>query len=201
MAPYDFKRGQTIKTDAAGVVADRSFLAHLKIAAVAAVAASANGIHAAVASTGAQQVITTGITNPAVPRNVTATAGGTAADIKAIQVIVEGTNYNDEVITETLPVFTENTAGAVTGSKAFKTVTKITIPAHDGTGATTAIGWGDKFGLPYKLEADEQVILKLFNKSADTGSVTNSETNLELNTFDPNGSPDGLKDIDLYIVV
>ena len=58
MAPYDFKRGQTIKTDAAGVVADRAFLAHLKIAAAVAVAADADGIHAAVASTGAQQVIT-----------------------------------------------------------------------------------------------------------------------------------------------
>jgi len=56
--------------------------------------------------------------------------GGTAGDIKAVQVTITGTNYNNEVITEDLPAFTENTAGTVTGSKAFKTVTEVVIPAH-----------------------------------------------------------------------
>lgn len=146
-------------------------------------------------------VLTTGITNPAVPRNITATTDGTAAHIGAIAVTIEGTNYADEVITETLPAFTADTKGTVVGSKAFKTVTKISIPAHDGLGATTAIGWGDKFGLPYKLYADELVILKLFDKAVDSGTVANSATVLESNTFDPNGTPDGEKDIDLYLLV
>lgn len=108
---------------------------------------STTAVHAAVTDTGSQQVVTTGITNPAVPRNVTATSGGTAGDIKAIQVIVAGTNAEGVAITETLPVFTENSATTVVGSKAFATVTSITIPAHDGTGATTAIGTGAKLGL------------------------------------------------------
>lgn len=111
-------------------------------------------VHAAVTDNGSQQVVTTAITNPAVPRNVTATAGGTATDIKAIQVIVAGTNIYGEAITETLPAFTVDTAGTVVGSKVFKTVTSITIPAHDGTGATTAIGTGAKLGLPVKLDRD-----------------------------------------------
>lgn len=65
-----------------------------------------------------------------------------------------------------------------------------------------SVGWGDKFGIPYKLYADELVILKLFDKAVDTGgTLVNSATALESNTFDPNGTPDGLKDIDLYIVV
>ena len=50
-------------------------------------------VRAAVTDTGVQQVVTASITNPAVCRNVTATAGGTAADIKAIQVIAGGTIF------------------------------------------------------------------------------------------------------------
>jgi hypothetical protein len=112
---------------------------------------STTAVHAAVTDTGSQQVITTGITNPAVPRNITATAGGTAGDIKAIQVTVAGTDLEGNPITETLPAFTVDTPGTVVGSKAFATVTSITIPAHDGTGATTAIGTGAKLGLPVRL--------------------------------------------------
>lgn len=108
-------------------------------------------VHAAVTDTGVQQVVTTAITNPAVPRNVTATAGGTAGDIKAIQVIVAGLNVWGQSITETLPAFTVDTAGTVVGNKAFASVTSITIPAHDGLGATTAIGTGAKLGLPTTL--------------------------------------------------
>jgi len=60
---------------------------------------------------------------------------------------------------------------------------------------------GKVFGIPYLLEADEQVIIKLFNKSADTGTVTPDAADIEKNVIALNGTPDGLKDIDLYIVV
>lgn len=200
MYPYNHKRGQTIQTNANGVSVDRAFLAHFNIPAASVKAPVTNGVHAAVTSLATASVVTTAITNPAVPMNITATAGGTAGDIKAIQVVIEGTNFNGEVITETLPAFTADTAGTVAGTKAFKTVTKITIPAHDGLAATTAIGFGALYGIPYLLEATEQVIVKLFNNAADTGTVTKS-ANLESNTFDPNGTPDGAKAIDLYIIV
>lgn len=108
-------------------------------------------VHAAVTDNGTDQTITAAITNPAVCRNVTATAGGTAGDIKAVSVIVYGTNIWGDAISETLPVFTVNTTGTVTGSKAFATVTSFLSPAHDGTGATVAIGTGAKLGLPTKL--------------------------------------------------
>ncbi len=167
-------------------------------------AAIVTGETAAVAFTGgitSVDVLTTEITNPDVPRNITATSGGTAGDIGAIQVIITGTNYNGDVITETLPVFTANSATTVTGALAFRTITSISIPAHDGLGATTAIGWGNLFGIPYMLEADELVIVKLFNKSADTGTVTADADELEKNVFAVNGTPDGTKDIDLSIIV
>lgn len=105
-------------------------------------------VHAAAAgATGGVTDITTSLTNPAVPRNVTCTAGGTGGDIKAGSVVVTGTNENDEVITETLPAFTADTPATVVGSKVFKTVTKYTIPVQDGTGATFALGTGAKLGI------------------------------------------------------
>jgi hypothetical protein len=156
---------------------------------------TATAVHAAVTDTGSQQVVTTAITNPPVPRNVTATAGGTAADIKAIQVVVAGTNIYDEAITETLPAFTVDTAGSVTGSKAFKTVTSITIPAHDGTGATTSIGLAGhgatvaRLGLPVKLDRDTIVNAYLNGvREATRPTVLFSSTAVESNTVQLNSA-------------
>ena len=187
--PYNPNLGQAQQTDTPGVTVSRAFAAKLVIAAASATVASTTGIHAAVTDTGAQQVITTGITQPSVPRNITATAGGTAGDIKAIQVIVAGTNYADEVITETLAAFTVNTAGTVTGNKAFKTVTSITIPAHDDVGATTAIGFGEKLGLPDKLPANTVLLASLGGTKEGTApTVAVSTTALESNTVDLNSA-------------
>ena len=149
-------------------------------------------VHAAVTDNGAEQVVTTAITNPPTPRNVTATAGGTAGDIKAIQVIVAGTNAEGVSITETLPAFTVNTAGTVTGSKAFATVTSITIPAHDGTGATTAVGLGAKLGLGERLSLDTVVAAHLNGTRESTRpTVAVSSSALESNTVTLNSALDG----------
>lgn len=134
----------------------KTFAQRIKTAVIGSAVAlgTTTAVKAAVTDTGVEQVITTGITNPDVPRNITATFGGTAGDIKAITVTIAGTNIDNEPISEVLPAATVNTAGTVTGNKAFKTVTSITIPAHDGTGATTAIGTGAKLGLPAELSRD-----------------------------------------------
>ncbi len=193
--------GQTLQTSVSGETVDRGYLAHFQVSAADAVAADTNGVLAAVTDNGAQQVITTGITNPAVPRNVTATAGGTAGDIKAIQVIIAGTNYADEAITETLDAFTVNTAGSVTGAKAFKTITSITIPAHDGTGATTEIGWGDKLGLPYELSHNTVLFAFLGNTKEGTApTVAVSASAVESNTVDLNSALNGTV-VDVYLIV
>lgn len=118
---------------------------------IGAAALAVDAILAAVTDTGAQQVITTGIVQPDRPRRLTATAGGTAGDIKAIQVTIAGTDPLGNSISEALPAFTENTAGTKTGVKVFKTITSITIPAHDGTGATTSVGAA---GLPAVADTD-----------------------------------------------
>jgi hypothetical protein len=64
-----------------------------------------------------------------------------------------------------------------------------------------SVGVGKKFGIPYYLYADELVIVKLFNNSADTGTVTADDDELEKNVIALNGTPDGEKPIDLYILV
>lgn len=160
---------------------------------------STTAVHAAVTDNGSPQTITTGITSPDVPRVVTATAGGTAADVKAIQVVVTGTDMNNRALTETLPAFTVNTTGTVTGTKAFKTVTSITIPAHDGTGATTAIGTGPALGLPQTL--DENSVQEAYLGGAKEGTaptVTTSATVLASNTVTLNSTLNGTAVVVVY---
>lgn len=156
-------------------------------------AASTTAVHAAVTDNGAPQVVTTGITNPTVPRVLTVTAGGTAADIKPIKVKVEGTNAGGEKISEEIGPFTENTAGTVEGKKAFATVTKITIPAHDGTGATTAVGTANILGFPCALPRDTIVAAFLngvreSTRPTVTFGAKEEETTVKLNSA-PNETP------------
>lgn len=201
MSLYPFRtKNQRQGTSSSGVAVDRGFIAHLVLSAAQAVAAAIAGVLAAVTDTGVQQVITAGLTNPPYPRSITATAGGTAVDIGAIQVIVEGTNIAGETITETLPVFTANTPGTEEGSKAFKTVTKVTIPAHDGLGATTSIGFGDKLGLPDELAHNTVQQAFLNNVLEGTAPTVNVDTaNVENNTVDLNSALDGTA-VDVYYI-
>ena len=177
-----------------------AFLSHLQVSAINATVADTTGVLLAVTDTGVEQVITEEIIELSVPRNISATAGGTAADVGAIQVIVDGTNYADEVITETLPAFTVDTTGSVVGSKAFKTVTQITIPAHDGVLATTSIGFGEVLGLPTKL-AHNTVLKSYFDNIEESTlpTVIVSSTTLEDNTIDLNSALDS-KVIDIYFI-
>jgi len=198
--PENPNLNQTNQTDTAGITVDKAFLVHLQLSAAQAAVSDTDGVHVAITDNGSQQVITTGITNPPYPRNVTALAGGVASNIKAIQVGITGTNFADEVISETLPAFTENTAGGVVGSKAFKTITSITIPAHDDTGATTAIGFGEVIGLPDKLPHNTLLKAYLNNTLENTApTVSTSTSALESNTVTLNSTLTG-DVVDIYYI-
>lgn len=175
----------------AGAADSRAFVVHYEASPAAPAAA---GVLAAVTDDGTEQTISTGFTDPDVPRSITATAGGTAGDIKAIQVTINGTNAAGETITEDLPAFTVNSAGTVEGSKAFATVTSVVIPAHDGTGATTSIGTGSKLGLRHELTTNTVLPgitnFNGTNESTDP-TVTVSPTALESNTVDLDSTLDG----------
>jgi len=170
----------SLQSDVAAALLFHGHVAHYQVTPAPAAAA---GVHAAVVDTGVPQTITTALAQPAVPRNITATAGGTAADVKAIAVVITGTDWSDAVITETLPVFTVNTTGIVVGVKAFKTVTSVTIPAHDGTGATTAIGFGSKLGLPALLPFDTVLLAAYATvREATAPTITADAVNISGNT-------------------
>lgn len=200
--PFNPLLGQLMQTGVKGVSVDRGFLAHFQVSAANAVAADADGVHAAIACSADTTVtVETGFTAPAVPRSITATAGGTAGSIKAVKVKVYGTNYLDEAISEELDAFTVDTAGVVESDKAFKTVTKVEIPAMDGAGVTVTIGFGDKLGLPFKLAHNTVLFAFLDNTKEGTApTVTTSATDFEGNTLDLNSDLAG-KVVDAYLIV
>ena len=118
---YDPRKGR-LKSDAR-ITIDRFFGAHIQIPATAAVAADGDGVLLANLAVAAQ-VITAGITNPAVPRalSVDGNVAGVVGNVK-----ITGTNYAGAVIDETIAL---NETTAVSGTKAFKTITKIELPAQ-----------------------------------------------------------------------
>lgn len=201
--PHNPALGQVMQSHVEGVEVDRGFIAHFQVPAASAVAVETNNICALFAtSADSTTVKTTGITNPSVPKCLTVSSDGTAADIKAVQVTITGTNYLDEVISETFPVFTENTKTTVVGAKAFKTVTSISVPAMDGAGVTVSVGESEILGLPFKLTHNTVFITLLNNAVEGTAPiVTTSATAIESNTIDLNTALDGAKVVDVYLIV
>ena len=146
------------------VVDKRSFLMQrvcsqhfqdLKIAAV-------DGIHAAIAGTGAEQDITAGITNPDYARNPSFTTTNNAApagDIK-IKGIVQGKNDEEDV--------TIVAGGIAYCNKAFDTVTNIIIPAGVTAADTVTVGFSDKIGLNNKIVVAGDVFKKKVGHTDET---------------------------------
>jgi hypothetical protein len=122
--PYNHKLEQEIQTDVTGVTADRAFVAHVNWADPA--AATSDAIKT-ITLGAAAQTITTGITNPDYPRALA--VDGNVAGI-AGNVVIAGTNYAGEAITDTIAL---DGTTSKPGTKAFKTVTSITVPARTHT--------------------------------------------------------------------
>jgi hypothetical protein len=78
------------------------------------------------------------------PRNVTLTLSS-HADWNATTAVVTGTDENGSVITENLSI-PDGGGATVTGSKTFRTVTQLVIPAQDGAGGTFTFGSGSELG-------------------------------------------------------
>ena len=94
---YNHKFGQNIMTDIEGVDIDSAFLPHYNIAEAVAVKSSSDGVHAAMNLARAVQSITTGITNPAVPRNIR--IDGNVSGITG-KVKITGTDFAGTVTTD-----------------------------------------------------------------------------------------------------
>ncbi|WP_461366954.1 hypothetical protein [Candidatus Darwinibacter acetoxidans] len=191
--PFNPALGQEVQTDVKGVTLDRGFVAHFVAANPA--AASDTSVLAATTLTTSTQEITTGITNPDFPRalQIKGNQAGITGDV-----VIEGTNYADEGISETILA---NGANAVSGNKAFKTVTKITLPAKVGEGDTISVGTTGKLGLPYKLPHNTVLAAYLNNvKEGTAPTVATSTSALESNTVLLNSDLNGNK-VDVYLIV
>ncbi len=154
---------------------------------------SATAVHAAIALTDEEQEVTTAITNPDVPRTVTVkgNASGIAGDV-----VITGTNVAGDEITDTIAL---NGATEVEGVKAFATVTQIDLPVetHEDTD-TVSVGWAKKFGLPHIVANAALLLVKLFDGSADGGSLAVDADEVEKNLFSLSGTPNSAKVLNLY---
>jgi hypothetical protein len=138
--------------------------------------------------------VTTGITNPDIPRILSIT--GNASGITG-NVVIDGTNYNDEVISETIVANGTNT---VSGTKAFKTVTGITLPAFNATGDTISVGIGDILGLN-RIVANTVVFVATADGVKETIDPTITESvNLEENLIEFSTIPDGSTNLVCYFI-
>jgi hypothetical protein len=193
---YNPEMGQTIGLE----IVDRGFIAHLAWSAAQNCAADTDGIIKGIECSTKATVVESGFTAPPCARNLTATvAATTAAEILAVKVKITGLNMRGEEITEELPAFTVGTAGSVTGSKAFASVTKVEIPAMGGDTVTVDIGYGVKLGVPFKLPHDTTI--KAYNNgtTAESGGTwAVSAAAYEDNTYQASATG---KTLDLYIIV
>ncbi len=187
-----------IGTDVYGVNLDAASVVRKEWNATEAAANDTDAVMEAVAGKTSAQNITENIVNPLCVRTLTVTAGGTASDIKAGFVRVYGTNYADEEIYEDF-TFTADTAATKSGVKAFKTVTKVAIPAQDGTGCTFTVGTGSGLGLPFKF-ASKPLFLASFDGTSDAGTITVDDDEVEKNIYTSHSSLNG-KVIKLALVV
>jgi hypothetical protein len=200
-AAYSRYFDQKIANDAGGEDV-RAFLAKIHLSTAQGVAPSADGVIAAFTCGTSKTTKTTGFTAMPYPRTVSATvAADTAGDIKAVQVTVTGTNVLGEVITEDLPAFTVDTPGIVTGAKAFASVTKVEVPAMDGTSPTVSIGVGGHIGLGYLLA--HNTVLAAYKDNTKEGTaptVAVSATDIESNTCLLSNALNG-KVVDIYLML
>lgn len=142
--------------------------------------------------------ITTAIKNP---RTITVTLGGTATDIKAAAITIAGKNSEGKTITDTVTP-TVDTAGTLETTKAFASVSNVSVPAQDGAGVTVAVGLGNKFGIGYRNVSAASV--KLYKDVAGVETLVNpAATNLsssvvENNTVTLDATPNGSNDYRVY---
>jgi hypothetical protein len=197
LAPFNASMGQTIRSNVPGCPALTQIFDARWTKTPA--AASATALLAATASSGGlNQAVTS---QPDIARNITATTTGTGANVLAVAVVVTGTDLSGATITETLPAFTAGANGTVTGSKAFATVTNVTVPA---TGASTnvSVGVGSKLGLHHKLPLNTVSFAFLSNvREATAPTVAVDAANLSGNTATLNSAIPGAQVVDIYYKV
>lgn len=141
------------------------------------------------------QTVTSGITQPDVPRalSVTPTANSTGSPLS---VVVSGKNAEGKTITESFVIAAGSTS-IVNGSKAFDTVDSVYIPGNT-SGLTITVGTLNKLGIRHRLYSNNTTV-KVYSYTTVYGALTlqnqptvvASSQDLELNLVTPATTPDG----------
>ena len=108
---------------------------------------------------------------PDVPRNITLTHTAVGAADTLGTVTITGTDIAGQVITE---VLTPSSGAAVTGAKAFKTITSV-VGAGWVIGErndTIVVGVGDKIGLPFLMDAAADAPLSILGTAITVPTAT-----------------------------
>jgi len=186
---------ELLRTDVFGMPVHKMSVAHIHLTADQACAADADSILAdATLDTEGETEVTEFLNPMPYPRNVTVVASAaTAQDAKAI---VYGTNIANQAISED---FTLKGDTPVVGNKAFKTITKIVLPAA-ASSETIDVGWGDKIGLPYMLSS-KPLVFALQGGALETTAPTLAvdADEIEKNTIDLNSALHGEKAVDIFL--
>lgn len=124
-------------------------------------------VHAAITGNGAEQEITTAITNPDYARNISIKTTNVATP--SGDVTITGVNNLGQSATEDITITGGST---INGNVAFATVTKITIPAGVSASDTVTIGTGDKIGLITQIDNVDNVFKKKVNNEDKTSEIS-----------------------------
>lgn len=159
-------------------------------------AGSTSAVLAATNGATAAQVVTAGITQPDVPRvlSVSPTVNNTGGN--PMSITITGVNVEGKIMTEAfiIPVGSTST---VNGSKAFKSVTSVTIPQQT-VGLTITVGTRNVLGLKHRI-FNQNTTVKVYSYSTVYGALTlqaaptvvANEPDIELNTVQPATTPNG----------
>lgn len=167
-------------------------------------AASNTAVLAATAATvTADKTITSGITNPDVPRALKVVPAGTTDDILDSSVRITGTNVEGKTITEQFS-FANAATAATEGNLAFKTVTTIVFDGQESTNAQFSVGYTNKLGVNHRLyNQNTTVVVYSYTGPGEPGGKPTTLTkqaaptvvargdNVESNLVTPATAPDG----------
>ncbi len=150
------------------------------------------------ASSGTAGSLATFTAQPDFARRITVQPTGTTTNVSAGTFVATGTNIRGETITDEIVTGADQTSASVSASsKAFKTVTSITIPGQDGPSAQFNIGYNDALGLPFKQRVNGN-FRTYFNGALEgtAATVTTDATDVAENVIDLNTALDAAGDVE-----
>lgn len=139
------------------------------------------------------------LTDPVYPANIDLTFVDGDTSITAGTVVIEGTDAQDNVVSETITGIVAATSLTYSTDTAFKTLTKVTI-ALTGSGAadTLALSAGQKLGLYLDIRTSDDVIANLCSIAGAEATVDVGTINTTYQTVSFATAIDGTND---YVLI